>query len=137
MIEINWNPSRRELRQFATIWLPAFAALAGVAVVYRWGSWNAATVLWSVAAVSMAIGLARPQLARPLFLGLTLATYPIGWVVSNVVLVVIYYGLFTFVALLMRLFRYDALKRARHAVDETYWVVHDQRTEPRAYFRQF
>ena len=137
MIDINWNPSRRELRQFATIWLPAFAAVAGSVVAYRWESWTAVSAIWGIGALSAALGLARPELARPLFLGLTLAAYPVGWTVSHLVLGLIYYGLFTAVAMLMRVFRYDPLNRRRAPSSDTYWVEHTHRSEPGAYFRQF
>lgn len=137
MLEINWNPSRRELRQFATIWLPAFAALAGFVVASRSGSSNVAIALWSVAAASLMLGVAKPELAKPLFLGLTLAAYPIGWIVSHVVLGIIYYGLFTFVAVPMRIFRYDPLNRASDPTLRTYWLEREGGMDPGSYFRQF
>jgi Saxitoxin biosynthesis operon protein SxtJ len=137
MLEINWNPSRRELREFATIWLPAFAALAGLVLGWRSGSWTIAFGLWAVAAASLIVGLARPALARPLFLGLTLATFPIGWIVSHVVLGVIYFGLFTLVGMLMRLVGYDPMDRAYDSDASTYWRQREARAEPGSYFRQF
>jgi len=42
MLDINWNPSPRELRQFAGIWLPAFAAIAGTLIYRSGGVWLAA-----------------------------------------------------------------------------------------------
>src|SRR5215208_4703637 len=100
MLDINWNPSRRELRQFACLWLPAFAAFAG-GVIYRSGGVIPAIVIWSLAAVVAAIGLASPQRVQPLFVGWMGAALPIGWTVSHAVLALIYFGLFTVVGLLM------------------------------------
>lgn len=137
MLEINWNPSRRELRQFATIWLPAFAAVAGLIVGWRSGSWNTALVLWTAAAASVILGFSKSELARPIFLGLTLAAYPIGWIVSHVVLGVIYYGLFTLVGLTMRLVGYDPMNRQFNSRASTYWREREARVEPGSYFRQF
>jgi hypothetical protein len=134
MIDINRNPSRRELRQFAGIGLPAFAAVAGT-VLYRSGAVTTAVVLGTIAAVIAAIGVAAPQRVKPLFVLWMAAAYPLGWTVSHIVLGAVYYGLFTFVGLLMRIFRYDPLARTR--TSGTYWTTRPDVTDPAAYFRQF
>ena len=134
MLDINWNPSRRELRQFAGIWLPAFAAFAG-AVIYRSGGIATAIVIWALAAQIAVIGVAAPQRIKPLFVGWMAIAYPIGWTVSHLVLGVIYFGLFTFVGLLMRLFRYDPMDRSTGGT--TYWRARTERPDAAAYFRQF
>jgi len=134
MLDINWNPSRRELRQFACLWLPAFAAFAGT-VIYRSGGATAAVVIWTVAALVAAIGLASPQRVKPLFVGWMAAAFPIGWAVSHTVLAIVYFGLFTLVGLLMRIFRYDPLDRT--ASRTTYWRPRNEPTSAVAYFRQF
>ena len=134
MLDINWNPSRRELRQFAAIWLPAFAAFAGT-VIYRAGGVTTALVIWALAALITAVGLAAPRRIKPLFVGWMAAAYPIGWLVSHVILGVIYYAVFTFVGLVMRVFRYDPMDRS--AGGTTYWKRRTERTDSAAYFRQF
>jgi hypothetical protein len=134
MLDINWNPSRRELRQFAGIWLPAFAAFAG-AVIYRSGGRTTAFVIWALAGVIAITGVAAPQRIKPLFVGWMAAAYPIGWTVSHVVLGVIYFVLFTFVGIVMRLFRYDPMDRSGGG--DTYWRRRSERTDAAAYFRQF
>jgi hypothetical protein len=134
MLDINWNPSRRELRQFAAIWLPAFAAFAGI-VIYRSGGTTTAFVIWALAALIAVVGLTAPQRIRPLFVGWMAAAYPIGWTVSHLILGVVYFALFTFVGLLMRLFRYDPMDRS--TAGTTYWKGRSERTDSAAYFRQF
>jgi hypothetical protein len=134
MLDINWNPSRRELRQFAAIWMPAFAAFAG-AVIYRSGGVTTALVIWALAGVIAIVGVAAPQRIKPLFVGWMAAAYPIGWTLSHVVLAIVYFVLFTFVALAMRVFRYDPMGRT--AGGATYWRSRGDRTDPAAYFRQF
>jgi hypothetical protein len=134
MLDVNWNPSRRELRQFAGIWVPAFAAFAGT-VIYRSGRINTAIVIWAIAALIAAVGLAAPQRVKPLFVGWMAAAYPIGWTVSHVILAVIYFGLVTFVGLLMRVFRYDPLNRAAGRGSE--WRPRNQPPSAATYFRQF
>jgi hypothetical protein len=132
LIEINWTPSTREVRQFAGF-VAVFAALVGGLLVYRSGAWNAATIVWVIGVAVAAVGLAAPRLIKPLMVGWMLAAYPIGWTVSWVVLLATFYG----IALIMRVFRYDPLDRRIDAEAATYWVEHDQAAGPAAYFRQF
>ena len=128
MLEINWNQSRRDLRQFAALWLPVFAAIAG--------SPRLAIAIWSGAAIVAVLGALRPQSIRPLFVGWMAAAYPVGWLVSHLVLGITYFGLFTLVGTAMRLFRYDPMDRGRASVP-TYWKRRAERTDAALYFRQF
>jgi hypothetical protein len=137
MIDVNWNPSRRELRQFAGIWLPAFAALVGSAVLYRSGSWTTAFVIWGAAIAVGAIGLAVPAFAKLVFVSWMAAAYPIGWVVSHLILGAVYYLVFTPIGLIMRLSGRDALARAADRSEKTYWVPHEPGRDAASYFRQF
>jgi hypothetical protein len=134
MLDVNWNPSARDLRQFAGIWLPAFAAFAG-AVIYRSGAVTPAVVIWTAAALIALVGLASPRRIKPLFVGWMAAAYPIGWAVSHVVLAIVYVGLFTFVGLLIRIFRYDPLERA--VGRPSYWRERSGAAAAATYFRQF
>jgi hypothetical protein len=61
--------------------------------------------------------------------------FPIGLVVSEVLLRLIYYGAFTPVALVFRAMRRDVL-RLRKPQTDSYWLQRRQRTDPLAYFRQ-
>lgn len=109
MIEIPWQPSHRMLRQFAGIWWPLFAAMVGFWVGRATGRWDAVRAGWAVAAALAAGGLAWPPFVRPLFLALVLATFPIGWVVSHALLVLIYLLVFTPIGLARRALGHDAL----------------------------
>lgn len=137
LIEINWTPSRRELRQFAALSMPLFAGLAGAILVYRSGAWSAAITVWSAGALAGGIGLVWPRLFKPVFVAWMVAAYPLGWTISYLILVMTYYAVFFPVALLMRVFRYDPLERRIEPAKPSYWGEHDQAADPAAYFRQF
>jgi saxitoxin biosynthesis operon SxtJ-like protein len=134
MLDINWNPSPRELRQFAGIWLPAFAAIAGTLIYRSGGVWLAAAI-WAVGALTALVGVFRPRSVNGLFVGWMLAAYPIGWIVSHIVLGIVYFVLFTVVGLIMRAVRYDPLERS--AVSGSYWRQRPHHREASEYFRQF
>jgi len=109
MIAIQWNPDQKQLRQFAGIWFPAFCALVGWSIARKTGYWNEVEIGWAIAGIISIAGLVFPPLIRPIFVGLILLTYPIGWVVSHVLLGLIFYGVVTPIGLLLRATGHDSL----------------------------
>jgi hypothetical protein len=109
MIASQWYPDRKQLRQFAGIWFPAFCALVGWSIARKTGYWNEVEIGWAIAGIISIAGLVFPPLIRPIFVGLILLTYPIGWVVSHVLLGLIFYGVVTPIGLLLRATGHDSL----------------------------
>jgi hypothetical protein len=134
--DIDFTPPRRKLRQFAALWIVFFAALAAW---QAWGHerWTLAAVLGILAVTVGPVGLARPEWLRPIFVGWMVLVFPIGWLVSHVVLAVMFYGLFTPLGLLFRLTGRDALGLRCQKDSTTYWQAKPQATNLRRYFRQF
>ncbi len=134
--DIPRNPSRRMLRQFAAIWLVFFSGLA------IWHGWmhGRTELAWCLAILAVTVGsagLAHPPLVRWIFVGWTIAVFPIGWLVSRIVLAVIFYGLFTPLALLFRMMGRDALALKRKPDAATYWQIKPAVTDVNRYFQQF
>ena len=134
--DIPFSPPDAMLRQFAGLWLVAFGGLA---------AWNVLrhdrpglAIGLGVAAVAVGgLGLIRPRTIRPLFVGWMVLAFPIGWAVSNVLMGVVYFGLFLPIALIFRLNGRDALRLRPHPDEKTYWQVRSAPIDPRRYFRQF
>ena len=137
MLDINWNPSRRDLRQFGLLWLPLFAAILGYAVFLRTGEWPIPLVIWGVAAAVALVALVAPVRLRPLVVAWIAAAYPIGWTVSHLVLGITYFGLFAIIGLTLRLVGYDSLARRKPAAAHSFWHAREARRSPASYFRQF
>lgn len=135
MIEIPWQPSHRMLRQFAGIWWPLFAALVGFWVGRATGRWDAVRAGWVVCAAIAAGGLVWPPLVRPVFLALLLATFPIGWLVSHVLLAAIFLLVFTPIGLARRVLGQDALELRRDPARASTWRVSAATREPASYTR--
>jgi hypothetical protein len=129
------STTNRTLRQFAGLWLLAFGGLAvwqGLVHDRR----ILALVLAGLAVLVAGVGLTRPHAVRPLFTGLMAVTYPVGWLVSHLLLAVLFYGIFTPMALFFRLIGRDALIR-RHLPDRpTHWLPKPTTRDVRSYFRQ-
>jgi hypothetical protein len=136
MIPVNRNPSPATLRQFALIVLPLFSALFGGLLWWRTGSLGNAAIAWGIGAVAALGAIASREVARQLFVGLQVITYPIGLVVSTVVLAFLFYAVFTPFALIMRLAGRDAL-RLRKRDASTHWVPYQQKDDPADAFRQY
>lgn len=137
MIEINRNPSRRELRQFAGIWLPALLFVVSGLIWYHTGSPLIAAAVFLPALAASLAGFFAPRLIRPIFVGLTCAVFPIGWTISHLVLAVTYYLVMTPIGLLMRLSGHDPLQRKPDRCAETYWTARSETQDQTRYFRQF
>jgi hypothetical protein len=136
VLEINWKPSRKELWQFAAIWLVFFSAL-GAWWWYDSGSYSVAKWLWAAAAAVGVPGLIFPQLMRPIYVGWMVAAFPIGWTVSHLLLGTLYYLIVTPIGAMLRLAGNDPMHRKFERDAKTYWVEHRTGDDPATYFRQF
>ncbi len=135
MIQINKNPSQKELAWFGLLCV-AFFGLIGLSALHKTHSLYSAMIIWVAAAIGVAIFFAVPPLRKPVYLGWMYAAYPIGWVVSHLLLVIAFYGVFTPVGLLMRALSRDPLAKKFDRSASTYWMPHNPGTDPDRYFRQ-
>jgi hypothetical protein len=136
LIKINENPSRRELRQFAALWLPLLTVVIALIVYAATKTVNVPIGLVAGGVIVGAIGVAKPAFIHPVYLLWMYATYPIGWVISHVILAVIFFGIFTPVAFVMKLVGYDPMRRRLDAARSD-WVPVGPAEEKRKYFKQF
>ncbi len=134
LMRINRQPSPRDLRIFATL---SFAFCAG-------GAWFAGARGWAevtfvAAALGIAIGSAgwwRPQSVRGVYVAACFAVWPVGFVVSHLLLAGIYFLVVTPIGLLLRLSGKDPLQRRFDPKRPTYWTDRDSPRSPESYFRQ-
>jgi hypothetical protein len=133
--DIPLSPSTRTLRQFAGLWLCFLAALAGWHGLAR-GRPAAAALLLTAAILPGVAGLLRPRLLRPLFVGCTLLTFPVGWLTATLLSACLYYGLFTPLGVFFRLCGRDVL-RLRRPRRDSYWTARPDDPNPRRYLQPF
>ena len=131
---MNWDPSRRHLRQFGFGMLVALPVLG-----WLWAGNNPVAWGWTVGGgvTGAAIGWFRPHWLRPLFLGLSLVTLPIGWLVSELLLLAVFGCLVWPIGCVRRLLAGDPLQRTPDRNAETYWQPKPQPPDAASYFRQF
>jgi hypothetical protein len=133
-MEINWNPSRRQLRTFG---LMSLLALPLATALWTRGSLPAIGYAATIGGALAVVGLVWPRGLRPILVAINVITWPLVLVVRDLVLVVAFYGVIVPVGLVCRLFGRDALqlKIDRHAA--SYWQEKQQPANVRSYFRRW
>jgi uncharacterized membrane protein len=142
LVEINWNPQERILRQFGWLTLVALP-LAGWLLLHRPNLLNLEAreknillVLLGIGIAAAVIGTIRPSLLKWVYIGACLAALPIGLVVSELMMLVMYFGIFLPVALVFRVIGRDALQRKIDRGAKTYWQKKVISGKAESYFRQ-
>jgi len=142
LIDMQWRPGDRQLRQFGLI---ALFALPLAGWLFSGKPWPAdmtprqvtvLEILAGLGVVAAGVALVRPQLLRWPFVIATLVALPIGLVVGEVVLLLIYFVVFLPVSLVFRLMGRDAMERGINRGAATYWQPKAPPAGPESYFRQ-
>jgi len=136
LVEINRNPSTKDLRVFAALQIVFFAVVAWL-VYRRTESTTAAAIIVTVSVIAGVVGLVAPSRLRLVYVGWMMAVFPIGWVVSHAVLVVIYYLVLTPIGLILRMRGHDPLGGVFDPGAATYWNDRPPARRAKDYFRQF
>lgn len=133
--DIPRNPDNRMLRQFAGLWILFFGGIA-LSQYFRSHNTTAAIVLGSLAVCVGVPGLLFPRMLKPIFVGWMVLAFPIGWLVSRIILMLLYFGVFAPVGFLLRVTGHDPLRLKKPDV-ESYWEEKTQQTSLRRYLKQF
>lgn len=137
MIHLDLNPTPRKIREFGIV-SPIMLGLIGLLLAWRFGLSPA----WPIALGAVGIALfllsrMAPVCVRPVYQGLVLVGFPIGWVVSHVVMLLFFFAVLTPIALLFRLVGRDVLSRKWDDECKSYWTEYSRDDRVQRYFRQF
>ena len=138
---MNWsdvprNPTPRTLRQFAGLCLLVFGASAAWQMFGRQRP-GVALALGLLAVGLGAPGLVRPSLLRPVFVGWMVLAFPVGWVVSRLLMAALYFTVFTPAGLVSRALGRDPLGLKRDPGVSTYWATRPPPGDPSRYLREY
>lgn len=136
LVKINWNPDSKVIREFSEVWLFFFGMIL-TPLAWSRGHSNQAAAFWLVAVAGRLFGMWRPDLMKYAFLAMTVVFFPVGWAISHLAMAIIFYGVFTPVALIFRLIGRDPLKRSFDRNAKSYWEEHNPDRGPARYLRQF
>ena len=80
----------------------------------------------------------KPLLLKPVYLGWMTIAVTMGYFVTRIILSVLFYGVFTIIGAIARLFNKDMLDQNYEANAETYWKKHEKPQDPKQHLeRQF
>ena len=131
----HWHPNRDELRRFAVSTLVGFGVL-GTMVAWRNHHVTASTfLLWS-AGVALALGAMTPPFGRAVYLAVYLPATAMGYVVSHLILMLLFFVVFLPLGLLLRLTGQDLLL-LRHYPGQSMWTDRALATNPNRYYHPF
>jgi hypothetical protein len=145
LVELNLRPDARTLRQFGWIALFGF----GLFALLAWNGWlvfahlgersrgSVATVLAALAGISALFSLVYPKANLPIYLGLSIVGFPIGFVLSYVIMATLFYVVIAPIGLVMRLFGTDPMDRRLLPNAKTYWLDARPERSRESYFKQF
>jgi hypothetical protein len=114
-----------------------FFALVAAWLYQQWQTTMLVVAMLAASSAIMLIGLIRPTALRWIFVGWILAVFPIGWLVSHLLLAAVFYLLFTPVGLLMRICGYDPMQRRIDRNAESYWKPRPTKADTERYFKQY
>lgn len=139
--DVNWRPNPAERRAFGAGFMvgwPVLAFVLGGLVWWKSGVWPVwALWLGGVGFLVGALCWAVPMVAGPLYVVWYAAGATIGLLVSNVLLVAVFYLVITPTGLVLRLLGKDPLERRWEAGATTYWKDAEKPVDAKSYFRQF
>ena len=136
LVDINWNPSRKDLRIFSLL-LIVFGAIVGG---WLW-SRNAESLFGKVLLLGGigvgGVGACCPRIMRPLYVTWMSLAFPIGWTVSHVMMAATFYLVITPIGLIMRLCGRDPMQRRIDRQAKSYWAKKPATRDLKSYFRQY
>ena len=131
---VKWQPDARELRRFAVAMLIGFALL-GLFSAWRASGVNTSSlVLWGIGAFLAGAAMV-PGLGRVAYLAVYLPTSIIGYVMSHIILALMFFFLITPLGIILRLKGKDPLRQRRPK--RPGWTPVDGVKSEDTYYRQF
>jgi len=125
MENINTNPDKQELRKFGLIFAGMFILI--FALLLPW-IWDKSSPLWAwiVAAVFAGTALLLPMVLTPVYHLWMKIGHVLGWINTRIILGLVFFVIFAPVALFLKLFGKDVLKRRLDASASSYRIPSEQ-----------
>jgi len=151
-IDIDWNPDEKKLKEFGWVSVIGFSVIGFLVLPtaswihslsgeepYAWTDWN-----WKISLILLGVGIAIWVLSlisikavKLVYVFWMAVAFPIGWTISHLILGLLYFLLFTPMAIVFRMMGRDALDRKIDKNAASYWIHREGAPESSRYVRQF
>ncbi len=125
MIDFDFTTEKKDIRLFSRV-VPVVLLIWGTvsAVFVQEPRWSGQAHYWfyGVALVLFFWGMVSPYTLKPLYIGWMYFTRCMAWLITTVVLSLVFYIGFTGVGLVMRLLRKNPLDRKIERSASSYWI---------------
>lgn len=133
LVQLNWNPEDRQLKQFG--W---FSLVMLPLIAWFWGATASLIgIFFGVGALLTVVGMLVPKVLKPIFVGLSLVLMPIGLVVAEIMMMAVFLTVFLPIGLVFRMMGRDRLQLTLDRNRESYWQPKEIPSQKERYFRQY
>jgi hypothetical protein len=132
LLETNWRPTPRQLRQFGVTCLVALPLVGWI-----WSSSLKNIGLLAAVGLAMAAaGLLAPRVLLPAYIALVAVATPVGMLIGELIMLFIFFGVFLPIGLVFRMLHRDALQIRADPGARSYWQPKRRPTSASSYYRQ-
>jgi Saxitoxin biosynthesis operon protein SxtJ len=138
LIDYDFTTEKKEIRMFSRM-VPIVLLIWGTVFGFShgWGG-RSEWILYGIALVLFFWGMISPYTLKPIYIGWMYFTRTMAWVITTVVLGLVFYIGFTGIGLLMRLLGKNPLDRKLDPSADSYWIKHPPyKFSKEHYHRQF
>ena len=122
---VNTTPDKQELRKFGLIFAGMFMLFFALLLPWIWDK-PSPRWAWIVAAVFITAALLVPMALGPVYRLWMKIGHVLGWINTRIILGLVFFVMFTPVALLFKVLGKDALKQQLDASASSYRIVSEQ-----------
>ena len=116
---MNNRNALKELRRFSFTLCGVLSILGGLVL---WRKGETGLLFWGIGIGVLLVGLLRPRLLGPIYRGWMGMSFLMGFFMTHLILALMYYLIFTPMALVMRAVGRDPLRLKRNQNAESYWI---------------
>ncbi len=113
--------SRKELKKFGLLVGSIFVVLSGIGMYRGWNIVSTITFLLA-GVVLLSCGMFLPESLKQVYRIWMAAAFAIGWLVSRIILVILFYFVLTPVSFFARIFEKEFLDTDFRKKKESYWI---------------
>ncbi len=136
MLKLKFKPTVKEVKLFSIIWFPLMFLIFGFFFARTGVNFEIIKVAWMILAIFSISGFIYPSIIRPFYVILLVLTFPVGWIVSHTLLLLIFVILITPIGLVLRIRGHNPLNLNSKGA-QSMWVKCVKNNKSSDYLKQY